>query len=153
MLCISYMSSLTRTQYTWPRSSRGPRRPAGSSSWVRLSLAWILTWAGGAGGLLSESRIKFVGYPPLRKISPAGLVVPLTRPAGAAAFNDKNLGYLKYLKSVPYTDAFNDAKTWTKNYILQPLEAAGLSEPYQARGSCWPAKCRIEQLTFTFTDW
>ena len=55
-----------------------------------------------------------MGYPPLRKISPAGLVVPLTRPAGAAAFNDKNLGYLKYLKSVPYTDAFNDAKTWTK---------------------------------------
>ena len=63
-----------------------------------------------------------MGYPPLRKISPVGLVVPLTRPAGAATFNDKNLGCLKYLKCVPYTDAFNDTKTWTKNYILKPLD-------------------------------
>ena len=54
------------------------------------------------------------------------------------------------LKSVPYTDAFNDAKTWTKNYILQPLEAAGLSEPYQARGSCWPAKCLVQIFIWIF---
>ena len=35
------------------------------------------------------------------------------------------------------------AETLTTSSFLKPLETAGLSEPYQARGSYWPAKCLV----------